>query len=125
LPFKTVPKILTFFRVLTYSIVGNGLSTLFGTDKWVHEQFIQEITPTLFVVMHRRFIQHDTVATALLNSAWVQQITEVLSVPTIAEYLRVWEAVRDTGLIDTNDKLVWCRTTDDVYSTSSVYMTLH
>jgi hypothetical protein len=37
----------------------------------------------------------------------------------------VWEAVRDTGLIDTNDKLVWRWTTDDVYSTSSAYMTLH
>ena len=74
------------------------------------------MAPTLISFVSRRHIRTVTVASALPNDNWIRQIGGRLTVPAIAEYLNVWDQVRNVQLADPDDRLVWRWTTDGTYS---------
>jgi hypothetical protein len=77
LPLKSSPEAVAFFRASTYTVVGNGRSTLFWTDKWINENSIQAMAPALFAAVCSRAIKTQTVAEALHSSSWIRQISGV------------------------------------------------
>lgn len=89
LPLRTSPEAAAFFRSSTYSVVGSDTDTLFWTDNWIHGTSIQAMAPTLFKLIPKRVVQRQTVAEALPNRTWIQQIRGGLSVLAISDYLHV------------------------------------
>lgn len=73
--------------------VGDGQSTKFWIDRWLQGQTISEIAPHMFGAIPKNATTNRTVAQALENRAWVQDIKGALSVQTIIEYLHVWDLV--------------------------------
>ena len=125
LPLKTSPEAPAFFRASTYSVVGSGMETLFWTDNCIGGSSIQAMAPTLFKLISKRVAQKQTMAEALPNQAWIQQIRGGLSVPAIADYLQVWNATQDAMLNDTPDQVVWRWASDDKLYVRTTYGALH
>jgi hypothetical protein len=59
------------------------------------------------------------------NRAWVTQLSRGLTVPTIQEYLRIWDLLQDVQLNDEEDRLIWRWTVDGTYTSRFAYRALH
>jgi hypothetical protein len=62
------------------SIIGNGVSTLFWTDNWMHGEAIRDIAPEVAAKVGKRALSSTTGAHALDNSRWVNDIRALTSV---------------------------------------------
>jgi hypothetical protein len=101
LPLQTSPEAVAFFRASTYSVVGSGTGTRFWIDNWIGGTSIQDMAPTLVQFIPNRVRQNQTVAEALPNRAWIQQIRGGMTMPAIAEYLCIWHLTQDIVLNET------------------------
>jgi len=66
------------FDAATFSVVGNGESTYFWTDRWIDGRSIKQLVLALFTVVrpsHRRWYVADT----LPHRAWVRDISGALT----------------------------------------------
>jgi hypothetical protein len=59
------------------------------------------MAPTLVQFIPNRVRQNQTVAEALPNRAWIQQIRGGMTMPAIAEYLCIWHLTQDIVLNET------------------------
>jgi hypothetical protein len=121
LPLKTSPEAAAFFRASTYSVIGSGTETLFWTDNWIGGSSIQAMAPTLFQLIPKRVTQKQTVAKALPNRAWIQQMRGGVSVPAIADYLKIWNATQGVVLNETRDQVIWRWASDGKFSIRTAY----
>lgn len=122
LPIEVPRQARAMFQVAVATIVGNGQSTKFWTDRWLHGQTIQEIAPHLFDIIPKRFVKQRTVAQGLTDRAWVADIQGALTVQIIIEDLRVWDLVEGFSLQQhAQDKHTWRFTQSGVYSSKSAY----
>jgi hypothetical protein len=78
-------KARSFFSKVLISEVGNGINTMFWTDKW-----IPDIAPRLFSIVPKRITNRRTVQQALLNRRWIADIKGALTVEAIVDYLHLW-----------------------------------
>ena len=125
MPLKSSQEARAFFRASTYTVIGNGRTTLFWTDNWINGESVQTMAPALVALVPRRVIKTQTVAEALTNGNWIQQITGGLSLPAIAEYLNIRNAIRDVQLGDAADQVLWRWTSDGKFSVQSACSALH
>jgi hypothetical protein len=86
LPCPTDPVTKAFMASITY-VVGNGQNTYFWTDPWLDGKPMSILMPQLVETVSSRLQCRHTVASALLNSPWVQDIKGVLSIPVLVQYL--------------------------------------
>ena len=102
-------------------MVGDGCSTLFWVDSWIHGSCIRSLAPTVFdVVLVRR--HGVSVADALHNSRWVRHVTGPRSVRLIAEFVNLSNIIDRTILTPgTPDTFSWRLSADQAYSASSAY----
>lgn len=104
------------FRAATYTILHDGRSALFWTDRWIPGGIaVGDIAPELLNAMGRTR-RRRSVAGAIAGNAWVSDITGVRTVRVVLGYLRLWEIVRETWLVDGLDQLIW-RWSSDTAST--------
>jgi hypothetical protein len=103
-------------------IVGNGEQTLFWTDRWLDGHTISEVAPSLFSAVSKRTAKRRTVAQALQNQRWVDDIKGALTVQVIFEYLKIvawWMVCFCSKMCRTN--FVWKLTQSDIYTSKSAY----
>jgi hypothetical protein len=81
----------------TTSVVGDGATTAFGTDRWLNGCSVQEIAPTIFAIVPRARWKRS-VASALQNGAWVQDIVGAITMQVIMEYLHLWDLLETIQL---------------------------
>jgi hypothetical protein len=111
-----------FFAVAIYSEVGDGTTTLFWTDRWIHGQSIADLATRLLATIIARRRKKRTVQEALNNHAWILDIRGALTVWVLIEYLHIWEILYDFQLQPySEDKHIWRLTTDGKYSGKSAY----
>jgi hypothetical protein len=53
------------------SLVGDGRSKYFWTDRWLHGQNIEDLAPTLFALVPKSIAKKRTVQEALEDHRWV------------------------------------------------------
>jgi hypothetical protein len=79
----------------------------------------------LLAAVNVRQRRRRLVAEALQGNAWIHDITGVLSVPAIVQYLQLRERLDGTMLQQgIQDKVIWKWTSFGVYSARSSYATL-
>jgi hypothetical protein len=61
------------------SVIGDGASTLFWTDRWIQGKFIVDLAPDLGVVVSRRLLKRRTVQEVLSSGSWVHDVRNNLS----------------------------------------------
>ncbi|GJN36964.1 hypothetical protein PR202_gb25872 [Eleusine coracana subsp. coracana] len=64
-------QVKAFFSVAMASEVGDGMTTLFWEDRWLHGQRIVDIAPRLHAVIAKRVVKKRTVAEALNEHLWL------------------------------------------------------
>lgn len=125
LPLKLSDEARAFFRASTYTIIGDGRSTLFGTDSWINGVAVRSFAPTLLQFVPQRVINRMTVADGLTDSYWIRTITGGISTPATLEYLQLWHALEDLQLTEAPDRLVWRWEASGTFSAKSAYLALH
>lgn len=116
------PKARAMFNVAMVSVVGDGESTLFWSDRWLDGKTVAELAPSLIKAVSKRAVKGRTVALGLLNRSWVSDITGALTVQLLLEFLLIWDLV--DGLVlqpDVPDQHRWKLTKDGYYSSKSAY----
>ncbi|WVZ90185.1 LOW QUALITY PROTEIN: hypothetical protein U9M48_036512, partial [Paspalum notatum var. saurae] len=115
-------KAKAMFEVAVRTVVGDGNTTKFWTDRWIDGKCIADLAPALFAAVQKRAIKCRTVAQGLHNRSWVMDVRGALSVQVLTEYLLVWDLVDDIVLQhDVPDKHLWKLTQSRVYSSKSAY----
>ncbi|WVZ55208.1 hypothetical protein U9M48_005900 [Paspalum notatum var. saurae] len=93
LPLQVPQNAKALFDVAAISLVGNGQSIKFWTDRWLQGRTIAEWAPNLIKLIPRRARKQRTVAQGLTNRRWVNNIRGALSVQVLIEYLQLWNLV--------------------------------
>jgi hypothetical protein len=73
-PLHFTKEVVCLFNSAVYTEIGNGLNTLFWTDKWLHGHCIQELAPAVFASIPRKVTKSRLVKDALTNLSWVQDV---------------------------------------------------
>jgi hypothetical protein len=93
LPMHFPSKVKSFFHAATHTEIGNGHSTLFWEDRWIHGRSVMDIAPRLLLVVPRRIQNSRTVHAALANRSWLNDIQGALTVEVLVDYLDLWDAI--------------------------------
>lgn len=122
LPDEIEPQVMSMFQASVSMMVGNGKSTLFWLDKWIHGESIADLAPCLLQAVGPRIRKSRTVQEALQDRRWVRDITGGLTVQVILDYLFIWDKIYHWQLIeDVEDKPIWKWTADNKFTTASAY----
>jgi hypothetical protein len=78
--------VVAIFHAATVLSLGDGKSTYFWTDRWLHGTAIRDVAPALVAAVSSRK-KNATVAEALHEGAWVRHITGTLSWAVLMEFV--------------------------------------
>lgn len=110
------------FRISVVTMVGDGTSTLFWTDRWVDGKSIADPAPALLPFVRRRGWRKCMVAQALDNNAWMTDIVGGLPVLAAWQGFRLWEILSEVTLVlGTSDQHVWTLSATGQFTTKSAY----
>ena len=102
--------------------LGNGERTMFWTDKWVAGRTIEEIAPDVYRLINPDIKAKRTVAQALANGAWIEDIKKQISISTFMQVLAIWEECQEIHLQpQVEDVWRWSWDSKGFFSTKSVY----
>jgi hypothetical protein len=94
------PKAVALFDVSTQTVVGDGASTLFWTDRWIQGKSIVELAPVLVATVPKRFLKHRIVQEALSSGGiWTNDVRGDLSDNVFLQFLCIWVAVQEIQLV--------------------------
>lgn len=110
------------FAVSVATTLGDGRTTLFWTDKWVHGQAIADLAPALMQFVRRRGWRHRTVCEAMHEGAWERDIIGGLSVLATWQMLQLCDIIGQTALDPSQpDKHTWLPSQSGEFSSKSAY----
>lgn len=116
------PNVTAMFAISVSSLVGDGRSTLFWKDRWLHGKSIEDLAPALVPFVSKRACSRRTVHEAMQDLHWVSDIGGGLSVPAIVDYLKLWDALENVQLLeDQPDQHLWTPEISGSYSARSAY----
>jgi hypothetical protein len=122
LPIAVPHKARALFNVAVNAIVGNGEKILFWTDRWLDGYTMAEIAPNLSKAVPKRTARRRTVAQALHNRSWTQDVKGARTVEVLLELFQIWDIVDGFVLHpQTPDQYKWNLTHDGSYSSKSAY----
>jgi hypothetical protein len=86
------------FSVSVISLVGDGRSTCFWTDRWLHGQNFEDIAPALFALVPKSIATKRTVHEALEDHRWVGDMWGSLQAQSLLEFLLLWDTLQEIQL---------------------------
>lgn len=109
------------FKISIISNVGNGQNTLFWTDRWIHGCSVSDLAPLVFAQVPARTAHSRTVAQALTDQRWEQDIVGALSAEAFYEYYQLWSVLLEFHLDLEEDQHHWVHESSGIYSSKSAY----
>jgi hypothetical protein len=91
LPIRIPDTVRAFFSVAMQAEIGDGSSTLFWQDRWLHGQRIADFAPRLIAAIPKRRINMYTVQEAPNANKCISDIHGAVTVGVMVEYLHLWE----------------------------------
>lgn len=111
------PNAAAIFAVSIQSIVGNGTSTKFWTDRWLDGRRIVELAPNLFAAVNRKAVR-----TLAVHEAVMGDIPGNFPPSAFSDFFQIWDLVREVNLLpDTPDQHIWTPSSSGSYSSKSAY----
>ena len=122
LPIQVPAKAKALFDMAIDAVVGDGESILFWTDRWLNGGTLAELAPNVFRTVPKRVRKSRTIAQALQNRGWVQDIRGALTVQVLMEYLQVWDLMDGVILQQgVPDQFRWKLSQSGSYSSKTAY----
>jgi hypothetical protein len=122
LPIQVLDKAKALFSVAMQTEIGDGINTLFWSDRWLHGQRIADLAPRLLAAVPKRRINSRTVSEALTAAKWVPDIQGALTIGVITEFLHLWDLILNFELQQgVNDIHFWRLSADKKYSAKVAY----
>lgn len=112
---------MALFAIAVMTEIGNGQSTLFWTDRWLHGCSIEALAPSVYACVSPRIRNSRTVAEALSDGLWPRDIQGGLSWSGIREFLKLWDCLLEFTLTDQEDRHIWRLDASGCYSSKSAY----
>jgi hypothetical protein len=114
-----------FFDASIRLVLGNDATILFWVDPWLEGARLADIAPDLVAASSRRGRRWRTVADALQDHSWIQDITRALTVRVLMQYIKVRQCLQAIQLIPkVADKFIWRWEASGSYSCHSAYRAL-
>lgn len=113
------------FRSCANLKVGDGRSSFFWKDRWIGGFTAAEIAPEVVDLIPTRRRNRRTVADALLDSSWVDDIQGQLSEAGCVQCLRLWVLVSSVHRDEAQpDRFTWAGSATGLYSAKTTYSML-
>jgi hypothetical protein len=114
------------FQASIHISVGAGSGVLFWEDAWIGGLTAATIAPVLVTMVRPAVRRKLTVADGMDEDAWARGIAGELTVEAIADYLRLWSAIRGVHRLETTevDSFRWKWTKSGVFSSRTAYRAL-
>jgi hypothetical protein len=110
------------FAVSMVSLVGDGKSTNFWTDRWLQGKNIHDLASALRAAVPNSIAKKRTVQEALEGLKWVDDIRGSLQAEVLLEFLLVWDTLQEVQLnLGVPDHHCWTLSTSGIYSSKSAY----
>ncbi|KAK1607416.1 hypothetical protein QYE76_031089 [Lolium multiflorum] len=106
------------FSAATKITIGDGKTAAFWTDRWLKDQAPCSIAPDIFKISIRK---NRTVADALHNNKWLQDLRFHLSIDHLPQLLGLAERLEEVTLTGTPDDITWRFDSKGSYSAGSAY----
>jgi hypothetical protein len=108
LDFQVHPKASAMFAASIKSVVGDGASTLFWTDRWIQGKSIVDLAPDLVVAVPRRLLKRRMVQEALCSGIWANDVRNNLSDRAFFQLICIWVTVQEFQLAPgVPDQHIW------------------
>jgi hypothetical protein len=116
-------KVLQYFFSMAVTFeVGDGCTTLFWKDRWLHGHCIADLAPHLLALVPARIVNKRSVSKAVTDFRWAQDLHGVLSASVLCDILLWVDLLADVTLQqDQSDRHVWCLSASGKYSAKSAY----
>ncbi|GJN40914.1 hypothetical protein PR202_gn00226 [Eleusine coracana subsp. coracana] len=102
--------------------IGDGTTTLFWEDRWLHGQRLVDIAPHLYAVVSKRNTRKRTVVEALNEHLWLQDARGASTVGELNEFFALWDLIRNFALQPkAEDRHYWRLCSSGQYSAKSTY----
>jgi hypothetical protein len=110
------------FSVSVLSLVGDGKSTNFWTDRRLQEKTIQDLASALHATVPKSIAKKRSVKEALEDLKWVDGIRGSLQAQALLEFLLIWDTLQEVQLHPVvPDHHYWTPSSTGVYSSKSAY----
>lgn len=110
------------FAVSMTTSVGDGKTTAFWTDRWLHGKSVQDLAPALMPFVRKRGWRKLTVSQAMENNGWTKYIVGGLNVVAVWQFLQLWQAVNEITLSpEVADQHRWLAHSSGAFTTKSAY----
>lgn len=98
--------------------VGDGNTTEFWTDRWLHGRSVFELAPALQPFIRKRGWRRLTVRMALEDNAWVHYIVGGLDVVAAWQCMQLWQLLNDVVLTPgAPDQHTWSANSSGMFTT--------
>jgi hypothetical protein len=109
------------FEGATYSVLGDGESTFFWSDRWLPGGRISDIAPNLFAAVPKRAVKHRRVREGLAGG-WLQDLSPDLDAPALMELFDLADRLVHVTLVEgVDDSFRWRWEDNNSYSAKSCY----
>ncbi|KAM0911172.1 hypothetical protein ACQ4PT_013675 [Festuca glaucescens] len=109
------------FEGATYSVLRDGASTLFWTDRCLPDGWISDIAPNLFDAVPKRVVSRRQVREGLAGG-WLEDLSPDLGAPALRELLEVADRLVNINLAEgVEDSFRWGWESNNSYSARSCY----
>jgi hypothetical protein len=81
------------FSASVISVVGDGTTTCFWTGRWLHNQSIRDLAPTLFELVQKWVVNKQTVHEAMQGPKWVADIRGSIPTQALVEFFLIWNVL--------------------------------
>jgi hypothetical protein len=110
------------FSSSVISVVGDGTTTYFWTDRWLHGQSIRDLAPALIGLVPKRFWNKRTIHEAMQELRWVADIRGSLPTQALIEFFLIWDIIHEFQLTPgVSDQHQWTPSSTGIYSCKSAY----
>lgn len=110
------------FRVSVKTIVGDGRSTSFWSDRWINGKTIQDLAPALMPFVKKRGWRTRSVHEALQGNAWLLDVVGGLPALALWQFLMLWDTIMEMQLTpDQPDMHIWTPCPSGTYTSKSAY----
>jgi hypothetical protein len=109
------------FKIAMESRVGNGVSTLFWSDRWLLGCSLVDLAPSVLAAVPSKVQQQRTVAQALQDLSWPRDIQAGLSFIGLFEFFQLWDLIHEVVLSQEEDQHIWKLDGSGCFSSKSAY----